>query len=510
MHLSLEIPDIWFPATLSYGAARVQGLTLPGVPMIISGTNGRVAWGFTNADGDFADLVRFGAESGRLTYRTASGERSFLARREVIRVNGGAAHEIEVRDTIWGPVLPEKFLGDNVALRWTMLDPSATNFRLLDMDRASSVTEALRIVQSAGLPPLNALVADQSGSIGWTLAGKIPKRTEISGLFSIRGETGAIGWTSYLGPEELPKIIDPKDGFISSANHRMSEVADWMSPGHDYPGGFRAWRITKSLKQRQKFDEAAAAQLQLDTTSEFYVFYQELALSVLGPGDGLDAIMRERIRAVVAAWDGRAETGSRGLQLLIEFRKSLIQSIILPLLDRCRKLDPSFSYEWTNVDAPLQSILRDRSPEILPKTSAAPDWTQFLAAILAHSAKRVEAATSKQIGALEWGDSSRVAIAHPLSGALGVFGSLLNMGRDPVAGCSQCVRYYAVDGGASSGANARMVVAPAHEADGLFQMVGGQSGLLGSDHYGDQQADWVAGRHRALRGSMQSKLELIP
>ena len=39
------------------GERRVTGVTLPGAPFVVAGSNGHVAWGFTNSEGDWADLV---------------------------------------------------------------------------------------------------------------------------------------------------------------------------------------------------------------------------------------------------------------------------------------------------------------------------------------------------------------------------------------------------------------------------------------------------------------------
>ena len=54
MHLTLRAPNIWFRARLRYpdpaapgGKVDVQGFTLPGLPLVVAGSNGRVAWGLS-------------------------------------------------------------------------------------------------------------------------------------------------------------------------------------------------------------------------------------------------------------------------------------------------------------------------------------------------------------------------------------------------------------------------------------------------------------------------------
>jgi len=66
MHLSLSVPSIWYRTQLQLGrgegALRAAGLSLPGVPSLVVGSNGQVAWGFTNAYGQWFDWIALPAE----------------------------------------------------------------------------------------------------------------------------------------------------------------------------------------------------------------------------------------------------------------------------------------------------------------------------------------------------------------------------------------------------------------------------------------------------------------
>ncbi len=80
MHLDLGVPAVWYPARLRVtgnAAIDVTGVTLPGTPAVAAGSNGQVAWGFTNSYGDFAD-ARWG--------KCASAD--YGVRRETIAVKG--------------------------------------------------------------------------------------------------------------------------------------------------------------------------------------------------------------------------------------------------------------------------------------------------------------------------------------------------------------------------------------------------------------------------------------
>lgn len=506
MHLPLSAPGIWYRAELSYGSARLGGLTIPGVPLVISGSNGSIAWGFTSVEGDFLDLVRVEAGRDPGTYRATQGDLPFVTREETIAVRGAAARKLTVRETIWGPVSSEPLLGEDVAMRWTALDPSATNLDLMDLDEVADVREASRLFRRAGGPPLNVLLADSRGGIAWTIMSRLPKRFGTSGLFSESWANGDRGWDGYLSAEETPAIVDPPSGFLVNTNNRMLGRAELEREiGHDFSGGFRAWRVTEWLRDRSGLAETDMLALQLDTATEFYRYYQALALRALDARKDEESKMARRY---LAAWDGRAESASLGLPLLVEFRSALIDALIAPIVARCAELEPSFKYSWTGVDVPLQRIIDSGREDLLPDRGAYPDWNALIVALLQQSARRlVERRGAGSIEDLSWGKVNTVDVAHPVLGEAPIIGRLFDMPAEPLPGCRQCVRL----SWAKVGASARMIVAPSHEEDGVLEIPAGQSGQPGSPYYGDQHGDWVKGLAAPFRaGAGARKLILTP
>lgn len=505
MHLSLGIPNIWAQADLAYGDHRVEGLFLPGLPMIISGSNGRVAWGMTSVEGDFTDLVRLRpdpTDPGRYLDDTGASA-SFSQRIEHIGVRDGAPVDLVVRETRWGPV-GRPLLGNDVAIKWSMLGADATNLNLIDMDAAQSVEAALPLMRSAGVPPLNALIADEQGSVGWTLMGKIPKRRGFDGLFA-QIWNADLGWDGYLTSEETPQRIDPASGYIVNANQRMLPAAEFARKlGHDYSGGYRAYVIDRELSRSRGADERAMASLQLNTQADPYRYYQQLALSAL---DGASDETSLGMKRALSSWDGRAEADSVGLPLIDAFRSRIIDVVLSPLLARCRRLDPSFVYGWINVDTPIQQLIGSRRDDLVPPPYR--NWPALLRDVLDQALNRLDA--EGHAADASWGNVNRAILPHPLSAAAPSLALVLDMPKASMAGCAHCVRFYSLNEGKSSGANARLVISPGHEANGLIQMAGGQSGQFGSRHYADQQADWIAGVSHPFRLEPGSgRLELTP
>src|SRR5262249_44978901 len=75
MHLDLAVPVIWYRASFEFQGRKITGVTLPGTPAMVAGSNGHVAWGFTVAYADTGDLVVVEPAAGTETwYMTPGGQ----------------------------------------------------------------------------------------------------------------------------------------------------------------------------------------------------------------------------------------------------------------------------------------------------------------------------------------------------------------------------------------------------------------------------------------------------
>ena len=359
MHLELSVPNVWYRAELNYGSIRLAGLTMPGLPMLLTGSNGKVAWGFTNSKADVVDLVTLTQDpSIPDAYRVAGGYRRFATRVENIAVRGREDVNFDVKGTIWGPVSAQKLLGQDVAMHWTLLDPAATNLDVLDMDRVNSVAEAVELFHRAGVAPLNVLLADERGDIAWTLTGRLPKRNGVSGLYSVNwANDGDLGWRGYLAPEDMPSIVNPPSGLLINTNNKM--LGDKELPlviGHEFQGGVRASRALQLLSGSRLLYERDLGDAQLDSSGDYYRYYRDLALRVLDDDPDQES---SAIRRYIEAWNGRADTDTLGLPLIQEFIFALKDSVLAPIVARCREIDPEFELNLDSTGRSSQT--RDRS-----------------------------------------------------------------------------------------------------------------------------------------------------
>ena len=121
MHLGIRVPGTWYKAQLNWrengSMQTVTGLTLPGTPAVVAGSNGALAWGFTNSTADWHDLVALTLSEDGKRYLTPEGYKPLINLYETIKIAGQADQTIELTETHWGPVVQ---FGDSphYALRW--------------------------------------------------------------------------------------------------------------------------------------------------------------------------------------------------------------------------------------------------------------------------------------------------------------------------------------------------------------------------------------------------------
>jgi penicillin amidase len=511
MHLGHSAPNIYYRARLVLDAEEprdIAGVTLPGTPFVVAGSNGKVAWGYTNSYGDWSDAVLLRPGASPDTYRTPDGDKAFTAHTESIRVKGAEPVTVHIRETIWGPVLDGVDYPDgDVAVSWIAHRTDAVNLRLVNLESVSSVTEALDVANMMGIPPQNFVAGDSAGNIGWTIAGKIPRRAGFDAMLPADWSE-AHGWSGWLDAGEYPRIVNPGTHRIWTANARVTDGDALQVVGDGgYDLGARARQIRDSLFAKERFEPADMLAIQYDDRAVFLERWRDLLLEVLDQNAIAGDAELASYRRLVAAWIPRAAPESVGYRLVRAFRLEVQSRLFHGLMAPAREMyGTDVVLRLSNqFEAPLWSLVTEQPAHLLPGNY--PDWRAFLIDAVRQNIRYFSENFEGSLERRTWGERNMAQIRHPLSRAVPFLAQYLDMPQQPLNGDTNLPKAQ----GPNFGASERFSVAPGDEENGLMHMPTGQSGHPLSDFYRQGHDDWVQGRPSPfLPGVTRHTLVLVP
>ncbi len=542
MHLGLRVPDIWFRARLQYpdqravdGKVDISGFTLPGIPGVIVGSNTHVAWGFTNS---YAMNAQW-RQIPRCTRTPAACGRT--ARHEIIEVAHGKPKPFDFEETDWGPIMRTLGNGDGLALRWVAQVSGSLNLGLVDLPAIASSGQALARSKAIAIPAQNLLVGDASGHIGWRVTGPLPDlgegcRANDSAVADAPNgaqlqtrkppATDMQGANARCPPWRVdgsiaPTILDPSSSRLWTANNRVADGTDLVVLGDGgYALGTRAQQIRDDLFTKNQFTEKDLLAIQLDDRA---VFLQRWWKLLQDETTRTKAPALRELATAAAHWDGRADPSSVSYRLVRAWRLEVLSRIRDGLLAPAEAalgndfIMPSLpqleGVAWPLVTQRPDNLLPRRFAQCSSSANANTDpchgatgWD----ALFEDAAITVRDELSKHgpLAQRRWGERNTAAICHPLAQALpGFFRRWLCMPPDELPGDANMPRVAAPAFGASE----RMVVSPGHEADGIIEMPGGQSGNPLSPFWGAGHEAWVRGEATPfLPGQTTHTLRLLP
>jgi penicillin amidase len=513
MHLAVRVPNTWYRASLEWpdpsspsGPLRLIGVTLPGTPALVVGSNTHVAWGFTNTYADWSDVILLDVDPHEPNrYLTPDGWRQFDRYDEMIEVAGGTAEHLPVSWTIWGPVLEPDFRGQPRAMRWVAHDADRLAVVSAALETAHTVDETFDAVNGLGAPGQNFVVADSLGHIGWTVYGSIPRRVGLDGRIPQSWADGKRGWSGWLTQAEYPRVRDPQSGRIWTANARVVDGAMLAMLGDgNYEVGSRARIIRDRLMARDRFSPGDLLAIQLDTSASFLARWRDLALRALTADAVAGHAGRAQFRDLIdRTWDGHASASSPAYRLTRLFREEVSDAVITFVLSEAYDADVSFDYRTIRRrEGPIWKLVTEKPMHLLDPLYD--DWNALLVAAVDRVIARVEV----EGGLSEpWSRSNVTAYRHPLSSAIPIIGNRLDMPQQAMSGDLYTPSMH----WGSNAPSERMIVSPGREANGIMHMPTGQSGHPLSPYYANSHDAWVNGKATPfLPGETEHTLTLTP
>jgi penicillin amidase len=515
-HLMVSLPSIWFEVHLEAPGFRAAGVALPFSPGVVIGHNDRIAWGFTNVQGDTQDLYleRLSEDGARVEY--LGDWEPVTAHREEIRVRGRDEPEVlEVRETRHGPVLDSYMVGvadpvviqggitKTYALRWVGHDHGIEPSVLYALNTAADWDEFRAAAKRWECPGQNMVYADVDGNIGYQLTGLHPVRRAGDGTLPVPGWTDGYEWDGWIPFDELPRAFNPDDDFLCTANNKPHDDAYPHLLGRDFLPPFRARRIAQMITERERHDVETFARIQTDTLSLPAARIVPQLLQI----EPSDARQKEAL-ALLEGWDYDLAPDSPAAALYEVWCEGVARRVLLPLLGD--RLYEHFHgrRQWTNAF----------QYQVLPNLLEYPTARWFgsegvqgrdgvLREALGGAIDELTSALGDDMDSWRWGALHKARFVGRLS-IIPDLAELFTAGEVEMGGDEQTVN----QGMYEPGFSYDVVVAPSWrqilDLSDWDASVGthtvGQSGNPVSPHFADLVELWAAGKHHPLPWSREA------
>ncbi len=267
-HLAFGFPGIWYLARIETPDGVLAGATAPGVPGLVLGHNGHIAWTFTTTGADVQDVF-IETPAGEGQYQTPDGPRPFTVREERIKVRGEPDQMLMVRETRHGPVISDLRANGEPILAVAMANLAPGNTAaagLLALNQARDVEAAGKAAALISSPVQNLLVADRQG-IALFVTGRVPIRRAGDGSAPVPGD-GSHDWIGWASGDQLPQIVAPASGRLVNTNDRIAPPGFPIFLGRDWFADWRARRVRELLDRSDQHTADDFARMQIDVAFE--------------------------------------------------------------------------------------------------------------------------------------------------------------------------------------------------------------------------------------------------
>lgn len=493
-HLGLSTPSIWHQIQLKSPEQNVSGVIFAGIPGVILGHNEKVAWGVTNVGPDVQDLYIETPNPEDPTQFQYDGEwEQAEVRDETISVKGEEDVPFEVLVTRHGPVITDVIYKDEkpgavFSMQWTALEPSNELEAIMDLNKAEDWESFETALQAFSSPAQNFVFASTDGTIAFKANGKIPIRKKGDAQLPVPGNSSEYGWDGYIPYDELPTLVNPKEGFIATANN---EIVDDNYPYHItkfWAQPYRYERIAEVLRSGDQFVAEDMMDLQMDQKN---LHAEEFLDDLIGSIERMDR--KESYKGILAQlkdWDQVDSVDAPQPLLFHKLMKQLPVTMFAPDM-------PADVYEFMPGKPQLTDQFLRNAYNGDPST-----WVLEYGGVdqwVFDAFKKTVASLKEDYGdnseKWQWGDYHQLVFPHPLSSASPILAHFLDPKKQPVGGSGITVQAasFKDDGSANHGASWRFV-ADLDDLSKAYHIVGpGQSGHVKSQWFHDQADDWVRG-----------------
>ncbi|NQW18969.1 MAG: penicillin acylase family protein [Chloroflexi bacterium] len=496
-HRALDTPSVYYQVHLSCPDFQIIGHSVPGMPGVMHfAHNDNVAWGMTYGSADTQDLFieKFEDRSDGRYFLFKDQWQPAEVLNESIAIRGGESVDIEITITRHGPVIAgDPSAGNGIAIT----DPGL-------IEGTRWVDSARDVMRSTSVETLheafgewtdrvnNYAVADVDGNFGYLHEGKIPVRGERNGWSAVPGWTGEFEWQGYIPHDELPRTINPVEGFAVTCNQRVAQADYPYYVGLYFAAHYRADRIITRIGELEPGTATVAdmATIHAERLSSPAIVLRDRMSSL-----ELTGAVHRAAQGLLKSWDGRIDRESVATSIY-----AVIRSIITRWQTEFRFGDSSAELLASDTGADAhrrliaqewQMALENGDESIWPDGHT---WSGVLKSALDEAMGLLRERYGDEMSDWTWGNLHRTAPIHPLSAVFPENADVLNPpgvsahgdGDTPLAGSYGTAMPFDVSGISVN----RYIFDPSDWTNSRWITPLGSSGHPGSKHYSDQSVMW--------------------
>lgn len=330
------------------------GSTLVGIPVLRAGFNEHLGFVQTNNAPDLDDLFALPLDPAVPDHYLFEGKSRPLSRREVtIDVKADDGSLTTERRVYWsshlGPIV-HRTADKAFAVKSTRLEAHRYFEGFYRLSRSRDLNEFLDNMRRNLVPTSNFTYADARGNILYLWNGQVPKRLDDGTDYGldVPGDTRKYVWTKLHKVDALPRLLNPRGGYIQNANNPpwYTSLGDRLDPAH-YPSYFehgplalRPQLMLDMLESQEKFSVDDVRQMKFTTRM---LVAERVAPDLVEALERLPSPSDEARSGLEAlqAWDKRVSADSRGAVLFQRFWDTYSGAVPQPFAVAWSEADPA-------------------------------------------------------------------------------------------------------------------------------------------------------------------------
>jgi penicillin amidase len=521
-HMGLSNPSLWWEVHLVCPSMNVAGFAIPGLPSIPVGHNRHMAWGVTNVMVDDVDFYREKlnpANPRQYWYRDHWQDMASSV--QTIKIKGKGPLKVEILLTHHGPVISDGTPSGkthSLAARWAVNEidePLRASYLLM---KVGDINDMIHALQDWQAPGQNFVFADTNGHIGYWCCAVIPIRAKGSGLLPMPGWSGEYEWKGYVPFDQKPHVIDPEEGFIASANNKVSANTYPYTIGRYWEPIDRIQRIRRLINAKTKLSLADMQKMQMDVFCPLAAEITPQIIRVIRKR--FPASQAQKLRNTLEGWDYQMSADSIAACIFEVPYRRMLENIFKD------ELGPILFARYLELTIfpprALRQIMKTKSSAWIDNVETAE--TENLDDIVEKSLRQALDELGNSLGEdmdrWTWGRLHTLTFEHVMARKKPL-DKIFNLGPFPVPGSHLTVNKqqynYVEPYLVKDGVSQRMIVDLSAPDAALHVLPTGESGLLGNPHYDDQIDLYLNGKYhpawmtrKEIERNAEGTLVLVP